>query len=466
MERILEDFIVTLRNNGVRISISESIDAANVLKFIGYSQKSILRDSLASVLAKSLDEKVIFYGCFEDFFEVQGMAHNSPDSKEKGSEGKETEKKESKEKEAKNNNIPVDQKDSALTKLLLSDDMTSREIAIREAARSIDIRSIQYFTQKGRYMARIMNHLGDAALFKDIQRLLKENTAKSTEKAKSLQVLEKQLFGAVKAFVEKHFTFFASSSTDKIIEKSLRETSLSKIGIQDLNIMRKIVNKITKRLNSLYSRKRKTARRGQLDFKKTLRENIAYQGVLFNISWKYKKIDRPDIIAVCDISRSVQSYVQFLLLFLYSLSESFARIKTFIFCSNLVEVSNIFDNYPLEEALKITESGKGLDIIMGSTDYGQAFQDLKKGWLDIITNKTFVLILGDGRNNFADNQSEILTMIYKRCKRLIWLNPESRFLWNSGDSEMKSYLPSCHMAMECNTINHLERVADHILSYR
>ena len=454
MERVLEDFIITLRNNGVRVSISESIDAANVLKFIGYHQKSILRDSLASVLAKSLDEKVTFYSCFEDFFEVKSLTQNKPDPEEKEPEDK---------------NIPINQlsqQDSALTKLLLSQDMTGQEIAIREAARSIDIRSIQYFTQKGRYMAKIMNHLGSAELFKDIQRLLKENTAVSTEKAKALQMQEKRLFGAVKDFVEKHFTFFASSSTDKIIEKSLRETSLAKIGIQDLNIMRKIVNKITKRLNSLYSRKRKTAHRGQLDFKKTLRENIAYQGVLFKISWKYKKIDRPDIIAVCDISRSVQSYVHFLLLFLYSLSESFARIKTFIFCSNLVEVSDIFDNYSLEEALKITETGKGLDIIMGSTDYGQALQDLKKGWLDIITNKTFVLILGDGRNNFADNQSKILNMIYKRCKRLIWLNPESRFLWNSGDSEMKSYLPSCHMAMECNTINHLERVADHILSYK
>jgi len=68
-------------------------------------------------------------------------------------------------------------------------------------------------------------------------------------------------------------------------------------------------------------------------FKKTFRKNIAYDGLLFNTWWKIKKIDRPDIVAICDMSRSVEKAVRFLLLILYNLNETVARIRTFIFCS-------------------------------------------------------------------------------------------------------------------------------------
>jgi hypothetical protein len=51
----------------------------------------------------------------------------------------------------------------------------------------------------------------------------------------------------------------------------------------------------------------------------------------------------------------------------------------------------------------------------------------------------------------------------ERSKRIIWLNPETPSLWGSGDSEMKRYLPFCHMARECNTLNHLEKVMHALL---
>ena len=58
---------------------------------------------------------------------------------------------------------------------------------------------------------------------------------------------------------------------------------------RDFEVMVKIVRKMAKRLSSIHSKKRKRQDRGHLDFRKTLRQNMAYDGAMFKIYWKSKK---------------------------------------------------------------------------------------------------------------------------------------------------------------------------------
>jgi uncharacterized protein with von Willebrand factor type A (vWA) domain len=123
----------------------------------------------------------------------------------------------------------------------------------------------------------------------------------------------------------------------------------------------------------------------------------------------------------------------------------------------------VFEEYPVEEALERLQKGLGLGVVLGRTDYGQAFQDFKENWLDGVSKKTTVLILGDGRNNYGDPRTDILKLIRERSKTLIWLNPEPLSFWGIGDSEMKRYFPYCYLVKECSTVNHLERLVDLLL---
>ena len=108
-------------------------------------------------------------------------------------------------------------------------------------------------------------------------------------------------------------------------------------------------------------------------------------------------------------------------------------------------------------------SGTGIPILLGRTDYGGSLLDFRNQYLDCLTKRTTVIILGDARNNYSEPQTEVLRFISERCKRLIWLNPETPSLWGSGDSEMKKYLPYCSIARECTTLRHLERVVEYLL---
>ena len=444
MEHVLQDLIAALRGSGVRISVSESIDAMNALRLMGYDNKQILKASLSATLAKSRHDKVLFDSCFDRFYSLDDFIDpetnfcSTPDSE------------------------PA-KEDSPLTWMLLSGDNTGLSLSMREAARETDISSIWFFTQKSLYIQRILRGMGQEDLHRDIQRLSKEHDRPSQQKVRALKQAKTLLFENVRNFVEQQFSLFAGSATEKILERYLRDIRLSNLEQQDFQRIHVIIKKMVKRLNSLHSRRRKTSKRGALDLKKTLRENVAYQGLIFRPQWKAKKINRPDFMVLCDVSRSVQMVARFMLLFLYGLNEEVARIRSFIFCSNLIEVSHIFEGYPVEEALVRLQRGVGLGIFLGRTDYGQSLLDFKEKWLDVVSNKTTVLILGDARNNYGNPQTDILKLIHERNKKLIWLNPESPSFWGIGDSEMKRYLPYCSFARECSTVNHLERVVDSLL---
>ena len=444
MEHVLQDLIAALRGSGVRISVSESIDAMNALRLMGYDNRQILKASLSATLAKSRNDKALFDSCFDrfysldDFIDPETNPCSTPDSE------------------------PA-KEDSPLTWMLLSGDNTGLSLSMREAAREADISSIWFFTQKSLYIQRILRGMGQEDLNRDIQRLSKEHDRPSQQKVRALKQAKTLLFENVRNFVEQQFSLFAGSATEKILERYLRDIRLSNLEQQDFQRIHVIIKKMVKRLNSLHSRRRKTSKRGALDLKKTLRENVAYQGLIFSPQWKAKKINRPDFMVLCDVSRSVQMVARFMLLFLYGLNEEVAKIRSFIFCSNLVEVTHIFKEYPVEEALVRLQRGVGLGIFLGRTDYGQSLLDFKEKWLDVVSNKTTVLILGDARNNYGNPQIDILKLIHQRNKKLIWLNPESPSFWGIGDSEMKRYLPYCSFARECSTVNHLERVVDSLL---
>ncbi len=447
MEHVLQNFITALRGSGVRISVSESIDAMNAMKLMGYDNRQILKDSLSAALAKTRNEKEIFYSCFDRFFSPDGFSSPETDSISTPA-------------------MEPDKEDCPLTRMLVSRDNTGLSLLMRQAAEEIGISGIWFFTQKSMYVQRILKGMGGEGLDRDIKRLSNEHDGYSQEKAHVLKQAKDLLFENVRNFVERQFSLFAGSATEKMLERYLRDVRLSNVEKRDFQRMHVIIKKMVKRLNNLHSRRRKSSKRGALDLKKTLRENVAYQGLIFDPKWKARKIDRPDLVVLCDVSRSVEAVARFMLLFLYGLNEEVARISSFIFCSNLVEVGRIFEEYPVDQALERLQKGVGLGIMLGRTDYGQALLDFKQNWMEKISNKTTVIILGDARNNYGDPQTGIKRLIQERSKRLIWLNPEVPAFWGIDDSEMKRYLPYCYFVRECNTINHLERVVDLLLSTR
>lgn len=442
METVLQEFLASLRNAGVRVSMSETLDAAAAAKTVGYQDRQILKDSLSTSLAKSLREKRIFNDCFDRFFSAESMKSWDDFSPA--------------------DRVPVPDV-SPLAAMILTGDRTGLSVSMSVAARRVDVSAISFFTQKSMYIQRILQEMGQEGLKQDIYRMSEPEGSWSKQSLEALQAGRERLFEEVRDFVEKQYALHASSVPEQIMESYLKRVSLSNVEQRDVERMRRIIQKMVQRLNDRYSRRRKTARKGTLDLKTTLRKNISYHGLIFEPCWKGKKIDRPELMVLCDVSRSVQAYSRFMLLFLYSLHEELARIRSFIFCTNLVEVSDVFKEYGVQEALAKLESGASLDLTLGRTDYGQSLQDFREKALNRVTRRTTVILLGDARNNYGDPRTDLLKRIHELSKRVLWLNPEPPAYWGTGDSEMKRYSPYCFLVQQCSTVTHLERVVDFLL---
>ena len=181
--------------------------------------------------------------------------------------------------------------------------------------------------------------------------------------------------------------------------------------------------------------------------------------VPFEVIWKQRKITRPKIVAVCDVSQSVATAARFLLMFLYQLRDVVDDVHAFAFSSHLMDVGAILDDHPIEEAVPQILAAVGFR----PTDYGQALVDLTDHHLGVIDRRTTVIMLGDGRSNYGDPRIDRFRALHDRARRVVWLNTEPENFWGLGDSEMPRYRPFCHVARTCRSLADLERVIDDLL---
>ena len=76
------------------------------------------------------------------------------------------------------------------------------------------------------------------------------------------------------------------------------------------------------------------------------------------------------------------------------------------------------------------------------------------------------MILGDGRTNYQNDAAEVLDAIRARARAGVWLCPEPRPAWATGDSAMPRYAPKCTRVLEGRSARDLETAARLLLALR
>ena len=439
MQRTLENFLRALRAVDVRVSPAEAIDAHRAVETVGYADRELFRDALCSTLAKSPEEVDRFETCFDTFWRRDEMHLPPPSDTETEAAG--------------------EMDESELAQMLMANDIAGLEQAMELAGERAGAADIRLSSQRNLVARRMLNEMGLPALDRMIGQAQRREDGGGQALAQRLQAGRAALFEEAGRYVARQHDLYASESARKLREELLAEEKLTAVDPNEMATMQALVRRMAKRLASQYSRHMHRAKRGQLDVRKTLRRAMPHGGVPFEIHWKTKTIDRPKIVALCDVSGSVAAASQFLLLFLYSLNEAVERMDGFAFSDRLVPVGDLLDNEEADVAI----AGVLKRIGMRSTDYGVALQDFCDLHLSKLDNRTTVIILGDGRTNYVDPRVDLLRMINERSRAVIWLNPEPETFWTRGDAEMERYRRFCHVVKTCNTLNGLERIIDDVL---
>ena len=450
----LRRFFQVARGAGLRVSAAEGIDAARAVDLVGFADRMLLKDTLSLILAKTPDEKQLYEEAFELYFKrdaFTGATDGEDDDDQEHADGQAP------------NRGPQAGGDGmggsggqSLGQLLESDDRAALAAEMEKAGRESGLENIRFFTQKNLYARRIMDRMGLRALEREMEAMRQQGEQSRVD---VLENKVEQLRDAVRDTVERALILYAKGETEKFREELLKSARLSNLERRDMDRMRILVRQMAKKLAARYARTRRRHLRGHLDTRRTLRRNMGWGGIPFITVWKQKRIEKPRVMVLCDVSGSVAAMSGFLLMFLYALNEALKDIRSFAFAGSLIEVSDILEKEPVEQAIGTIMTTIGY----GSSNYGNSFADFEDGWMKFVNNKTTVIILGDGRGNKTDPRTDVVGRISQRCKRIIWLNPEYKSAWGTGDSDMPRYAPYCHGASVCNTVRHLENAVTDLL---
>src|SRR5207248_8956124 len=151
---------------------------------------------------------------------------------------------------------------------------------------------------------------------------------------------------------------------------------------------------IARRLDARPSRRWRPARGGngaRIDLRRTIRWSLKTGGDAIELARRERKLRRTKLVALCDVSGSMDLYSRFLLQFLYALQHSFARVETFVFSTKLVRITASLarDSYRTAlDALARSETGWS-----GGTKIGASIAEFVAGWPRLVDRRTVVIVL-------------------------------------------------------------------------
>ena len=450
MVNLILNFISCSRASGLRISTSEVLDCMKQLEMVDILEEPLFKNVLRANFAKSRTEQSKFEQVYHLFFHELRSQASIPHSDTLAKWMKmimDSIKR-------KLDDDPVNQ--------AIMDFITGDPLAYLEQMRDLETdggdTTDESETGYGELMRRLqilsqINAIGAAA-----SRYLAANRLRITyEERQALEThfqdrmdIAKRLLSEDEEPLERpQIKESYESHIDRLSDKSF--FSLNK---KEVDEMREVVEQLVRKLKDTIQRRQTRNDRGVLDIKKTIRSAAKYEGTPMEIIFKKRPKRKGKIVTLCDVSGSVWSAARFMLNMLYSLQDCFLQVRSFIFVAELEEVTKIFEKYEINQA--IDKALKEADInYNASTNYGTTFKMFKRKYLDILNKKTTLIIVGDGRTNYANPEESIFREMKDRCRRVIWLNPESTRFWRTGDSRMDTYTEHCHEVRHCQNLNQL-----------
>src|SRR5437867_8639356 len=465
-ERIIE-FAGVLRRNGIRVSLSENMDAFRALELIGIGDPLLFRNALRTTLVKRAGDLKPFDELFDFYFLGIGQALDALDRRIMEELGLTPEQFQDMLDQIQRLLKEMEGDLSELSKALLGNNRGELERLLREAMQQEIENGTPdsfRFTPYTRMAARLQLDRTQSEIerFKAMLQMLGETGEDLQKVMRYLDERMRDLNRLLREIIKQELRKKGFEPRDYSQRSSLADKSFAFYTEDDIRRMNDAVARLAQRLKNRLSVRRKKAARGRFDVKKTLRSNLQYGGVPFHIRLDRRKKTKPQVMVMCDISDSVLNASRFMLQFVYSIQDLYTKVRWFVFVAEIGGVTKLFEENDIQTAVEAALKGDVIDVFSHS-NFGRAFEQFYKNFFAAVNGKTTVLIIGDGRNNYNRPNDWVLREIQQKAKQLIWLNPESRMTWGIGDSEMPRYVPYCHVAEECRSINQLYRIVDLIV---
>lgn len=249
-----------------------------------------------------------------------------------------------------------------------------------------------------------------------------------------------------------------------------------------------LVPRIVEEIRLRKGRRLRRSARGRLWMRRVFRENVSSGGVPFVLPRRRRRTRRPKVVLLVDVSHSVARAAGYFLQIASAFLALGRRARVIAFVDRPVEATRavarwlggaasepggaarptarpggarrrrraegiVSSGIPFADLI---ESLPGLDPEAPS-DYGRTLHSLLEAPLRPAGRDTILVVLGDARTNRFDPLPWALEEISRRCRAVLWLNPEPRTRWSTADSAMEDYLPHVDTVVEAKDLAGLAR---------
>lgn len=410
---VIVRFARLLRRLGVRVSVSEGMDAYHALVYIDLLDKKQVKGTLQALLVKDQREWRIFDQAFEAFFapfeerrewfksHCQQQAEQEQDLLAAKQELSQMLK-------------PWEERlqvDACLTK---EDVKTFARLPLKERERLKDIVG-QMRGNPVNSPVRIVVQVVQSSLNYWRYYMMKKQTEAGEDSRHSLS-------GGSSS--PKEGAFFYRDPGEQILY-----TDMQNIGDGDLSKMTALIHRLSTRLAVRLTRRYQRSNRAQtIDIRRTLRQNVRYGGIPLELRYRNRRRHKPVLLLVCDVSASMARYARFVLQFIYGLSSALKGIENFIFSEDLERITPYFRpgrDFARTMAAVINESKQW----GRTTNFHVSLQTLMRSYKRLLTGDCLLIIVSDTKTIAGEQAALELADISRRVSKIIWLNPVPRHQW-------------------------------------
>jgi len=203
-----------------------------------------------------------------------------------------------------------------------------------------------------------------------------------------------------------------------------RHRSFAHMTPEELRDAERMVSALVPRLATRRTRRHEPHAHGRrLDPRVMFRRNLATGGEPLAWAWQRPTRQPRSIVALIDISGSMERYGRLLLRFVHALAQTPARTEAFVFGTQLTRVTRLLRERNADRALE--RIGAEAAYGAGGTRIGGAFGAFNRTWARrVLPGSGIVVVLSDGWDHGKPDVIGAETArLARRCHELIWLNP-------------------------------------------
>lgn len=457
----LTGFVEDLRARGIVVGPSNLIDAGQAMEVLDLLDRESLRAGLAATLLSDHLHRDTFDLCFELWFPLGHTARAGAVAVPRTPDG------------------AVDLEAlRELTAEILADDDAESDGRFDQLVAAIVQQVGQYASARGESYSvyQAMSSISPQTLIARIAEAMaagiprEEGTRAGTDalNRRAARQATQRLRAAVETEVQRRMS--ALRGRDEVgayaVPKLPEQIDFFSANPQDMALLRRTIDPIARLLAAKLEFRRRRNHRGAVDVRATLRASMSTGGVPIELRHRKPRPGKPELVVICDVSGSVSGFSSFTLQLVYALRQQFSNVRVFAFVDTVDEVTDYFDRSNADD-----QFGERMSTMLrearistrdGHSDYGHMLRGFAADYLDSLTHRGALLILGDARNNYALSSVDALATLCDRVRNAYWLNPERRENWDTGDSIASRYGEVIEM-YECRNAEQLGRVIGNLL---